>query len=491
MDSQPVKDTRVNLDFTEALLYELQEDLQLYIFTQTLIVNSSQQITHDQVKEALLCLTRHYEALQMTVKQDESLGACGHHFVKRENPEDIHVLYTPIQSISDWVHVVNNQENQTLVKQGDLWNVNFCPIENPNTSGEEQNEYQSVLIFAFSHVISDAKSIFDLLMHHFMPVLSSLMNGEEVHLENVPLGKSVEEMFFSERERQSQVPWYMRWGLKLMKWGMKKMKYNTIKLICKDDSESCLEDANEIPVILPILFSKELTSSIIKAAKSNGVSVHSVILIANTLALCQCMEKEGIKIPKCHKTYWPVDMRKYTELHDATAQTLRVVASTAFSSIRTCTTLTDKQFWGMCREIFKEIKRKMKRENLLDHLRLMKCIVKAASKNETVADIMKQTTPEFLACNISNAGIYNTDPELEEKKVRLTLEGQYFYLTGMRQVKSLLFWHGVSTCNGQMMWTLSSDTNRVSRRFSECYGEALVRVFSHYCQEGKDLGTQV
>ena len=104
-----------------------------------------------------------------------------------------------------------------------------------------------------------------------------------------PQLKSVEELVFSPKRRKHPVPGYVKFGL--LRLCLKQRLFNHTKIPdfrFPNDAVISEEELAGMPCCVPKTFDQGVSAGIIKAAKLNGVTVHSVLLAASALAFSGC-----------------------------------------------------------------------------------------------------------------------------------------------------------------------------------------------------------
>ena len=451
------------------------------------VVGSSVRLSPEDVKKAFVALSEHYEALRLRVVPRKNKDV-SFRFEQMKAPT-VDLSLINISKKSDWPSLLTDK-NQTKIDclNGPLWNVVLAHIEDTEESANHDSmPHQCLLIVKLHHAIADAKSMTDVMHRYFMPVLSAVVNEEPIKglIPEVPLQKSLEELFASKPfdGNRYRLPWILKLLFDVIRWKNKTFGNHEFKdhLSYPYEEIPAEEKIPELPPCQPILFDKEHSSSIIRAAKRNGVTVHCVFLAVTSIAVCKTAEEAGVKLPMFIKQQSPVDLRKY--LNWKSPQPLGAYTNIFETVTRNQTEYSVKEFWKTCKNIHKEVKQKSSKENSTALLGVTQYFVDGASHTDLM-QIFDELGMSCI-CSVSNPGVCDlgTPPVLSKGKVKVDLTEQYFTVTGLRRMNSTPLGNLVLTYRGKIAWNVAYNEAKVSRRFVEEYIKNLKGIFWKYCGE--------
>ena len=459
------------------------EQLGAGIYLHLGIYQSSSKVKEEDVKEAMILATKHQEALQMRIIREPEKGKMAYRFEVRDDPFDIDFKVVALEKKLDWIGVIREEVPETIdFKNGPLWRTIFCPVE--EESGNENYPNQFIVMHKSHHAIADAVSVFDLLYRQFMPFLSAVVNKRETEgiMPVIPLLQTTEELFLTKKQMEHPVPWYMKFALNLFRWKNRKFGISKFPKFCFEEDNFQPDESAEFPPFSckPFAFDKKLTTDIMKSAKSNGVTVHCVLLALNNLALSATAAKAGVKLPKSIRTAWPINLRKF--LSWESPQPLGGVTGAGFTSTKVMTGATKEQFWSLCRKIHSGVKSQIGKDKIAKNMALGHYMLDIFSEKpmlEGIGELMLQ-----LAGSISNIGRCDggSEPKMAEGDVQLRLAEHHFTLLFKQLSFTVPFFHGVSTFDGSLLWNLTYNSFGASPHFVEEYVGNIQKFAVEFCK---------
>ena len=455
------------------------------------VFQSSEKLSEPDIKDALITLVKSQEMLQMKFEAipDENFSF---KYVPKEDINNIDLQVKPISSLDEWKKFCENSTDVLDLEKGQLWKVYYLPVAETNVDTQLPIEF--VIVFVAHHAICDAISVFDLLYRQFMPILSAVTNKKDATqvVPLIPMLEPNEVIFQGTKKDPQHLPWYIKLGLDLLRWknrtfggiaSFPKFKYAEDKLPTIEELASNVPQGKLGASVYTLIFDNDLTSSVIKSAKSHGVTVHSVLLAVNSLALCATAEEAGIALPKKINQGWPTDLRRYADI--VSPQPLSCLNGGGNTFTKRQTQMTEKDFWETCRVIYKDLKKQTTKAKATGFLAIFKYINDEFSK-QPPTDFMGELNFEALS-NISNIG--NCDvgpvPVMSEGPVKLDMKENYFMLPGATPKEELAMFvcfHTLSTFKGKIMWNAGYNPSVMSTKFLDNYMEKfkqLLKAFTH------------
>ena len=452
------------------------------------LFQSSEKLSEADVTDALITLVKRQEMLQMKFEPvaDETFSF---KYVPNADLNKVDLQVKPISSLEEWKKFCEHSTDTLDLENGQLWRVYYLPVEETNVESELSNEF--VIVFVSHHAIVDAVSCFDLLYRQFMPILSALINKTNTTevVPILPLLEPNEVIFQGTKKDPQHLPWYFKLGLDLLRWknrqfgltALPKLKYAGDKLLSADEMASYIPEGKLGAFIYTLIFDKDLTSSVIKSAKSHGVTVQCVLLAVNSIALCATAEEAGVELPKRIRQGWPTDLRRYAEI--GSPHPLSCLNGGGFTLTKRQTTMTDKEFWDTCKLICKDLKKQTTKEKITGFLPVYKYFNDELNKNSP-KEVLGEIGVAVLS-NISNIGNCDTGPApvMSEGSVKLDMKEHYFTVpvaTQEGELDTMVCFHSLSTFKGKMMWNAGYNPSVISMKFLDKYTERIKQLLKAY-----------
>ena len=307
-----------DLGFTESVANHCLLKHSFGVYWHIGIIRSSNVLKRNDVITALKILVQKQEVLQMRIVPTGHSGErkLNYQYKLMEDPQKIDIDFVTFETIADWPIYISRDHDTRKIDclNGPLWRCVLCHVEENNACAEYPQEY--VFLLKFHHAIIDGKSAFDLLYRQFLPILSAVINGTEAEkiICFVPHTKSVEEMFMEPSKRKNPVPWYLKWGIDLFRWKTRICKPQRLPTCMFPDEFGQADKNDGEPICVPRIFDQDICKAVIKSAKHQGVTVHSIMLSAGSVAFSETAEAARVTLPNCFSQAWPIDLRKFLNL---------------------------------------------------------------------------------------------------------------------------------------------------------------------------------
>ena len=438
------------------------------------VIESSQGLSLDHFTEAARVLASRQEALRMRIVHSEPNNNFRFHFAPMEQWNEINVRLVSIKNKENWVNIVNEEGEELFdCEKGPLWKITIGKVDR----SESRDKY--IVILKIHHAICDGKSAFDMLYRQYLPMLSAIVNKEDpgmVIAEDIPLHIPCENSF-----ENTHMPWYLRAAINAYRWYAKHFVTPPEHVYrYESDPKKTPEEIQAEPEFYPHIFNKDKTANIVEAAKTNGVSVHTVFISVCSIALSALCQEAGIKIAKNIHQGWTIDMRKFLDWKSP--QPLCAYHSIAITTTVNKHDYNVEEFWALCKTISKNVKASNTIQKSAPGMSFATYFMEEGEKVGSVTDVMK-VFGSAASCNISNLGVCDigVEPRMSQGDVSIILQEHYFGVSGMRNANMLPFYHYMSTFKGKLMWNLCYNPKKVSKRFVENYMGKINEMFEKYC----------
>ena len=440
------------------------------------IIQSTTPLLEHHVITALKLLAHNQEALQMRILPLDSKldNPTEFKFQSMIDPYRIDFEVIHMKNTSDWPNDISNDHrlNRIDTTNGPLWRFILGEIDR-----KEKHEY--VLLLKMHHSISDGVSASDLMCRQFLPILSALANGREAKnmFPILPQVKSQEEIFLSKEKQQSPIPWYLTVIAYVLRWKNWLFKQPETPLFKISDEKVSSEESPQGPVCVPKVFGQDISESVINAAKTNCVTVHTVLLVAGALAFSRTAKAAGIKLPESFQQMWPINLRKYLDL--GTPQPLGCLASITATTHCSTSDCDIDTFWKSCKNMYSAVKNESEKKKVRSTIGLVKYLLPGIAER-TLETATKELGLECLIA-LSNLGNISKDQEadLSQGSTKIQMTEQFFTLSG--SVTVIPVFQFLITFKGRFMWNIHHDPEKVSRRFIDTYYYNLENILKLYC----------
>ena len=483
---------------TDTFYHHMMTKFGLSYYMHVGVFQSSEKLSEPDIKDALITLVKSQEMLQMKFEAipDENFSF---KYVPKEDINNIDLQVKPVSSLDEWKKFCENSTDVLDLEKGQLWRVYYLPVAETNMKSELSNEF--VIVFLAHHAICDAVCIFDLLYRQFMPILSALINKTDATqvVPIIPVIEPNEVIFQGSKKDPQHLPWYIKLGLDLWRWknrtfggiaSFPKFKYAEDKLPTVEELASNVPEGKLGASVYTLVFDNDLTSAVIKSAKSNGVTVHCVLLAVNSLALCDTAEEVGIALPKKINQGWPTDLRRYANI--VSPHPLSCLHGGGFTLTKRQTKMTEKEFWETCKVICKDLKKQTTTAKATGFIPMYKYFNDEFNK-QPCSNFMGELGVAALS-NISNIG--NCDvgpvPVMSEGPVKLDMKENYFMLSAATQKREagaiVVCFHTLSTFKGKIMWNAGYNPLLMSKKFLDNYMKKFKQLLKTYTNpEGTEV----
>ena len=447
------------------------------------IIQSTTTLQGSHVATALKLLANKQESLQMRIMSlDANLNnPTEFKFQPMVDPYTIDFEIIHMNSKDDWPNVISHDHivNRFDSINGPLWRFILGEIDRPENSNVSPFDHEYVLLLKLHHSISDGVSAQDLMCRQFLPILSALVNGREADnmLPVIPQSKSQEEIFLSKEKLQDPIPWYIKVKVNLLRWKNRIFKQSESPLFKFSDEKVSSEEPPQGLVCVPKVFGQEISESVIKAAKTNSVTVHTVLLVASAIAFSRTAKLAGIKLPESFQQMWPVNLRKYLDLRTPHPMaSLNTFTSTVHSSNIDSDLET---FWKSCKNVYLAVKNESEIDKLRSTIGFMKYLLTEIAEH-TYETATKELGMESLIA-FSNLGNFSKDdePDLSQGSTEIQMTEQFFTLSGSLTVIPLFQF--LITFRGRFMLNILSHSEKISRKFIDTYYYNLEAILKANC----------
>ena len=431
-------------------------------------------------------LVRKQEVLQMRIvpSDHERDYSDLFRFEPMETPEQLDISTVSVKTKDDWADIVSDDhaENKIDVVNGPLWRIILVNVK--ETVIDEEFPYQYVILLKFIHTIVDGLSVFDFVNRQFLPILSTLLNGEiaEDIVPYIPQTRPIEELF---PEAQKPFSFFTNLQLNCLRWKNRVFKPNSLPDY--KFPEECLPNKGSVKetLLVPTILEKDICDAVILAAKTHAVTVHCVLLSAGTIALSRTAKQAGVKLPSVIRQTWPVSLRKHLDFQSP--EPLSFFGTDAATMHEADPTdITSDAFWMTCSRLKPQIENEKSLDKSIYYLKGVKYVHDEALKNNILTVLSELGQPGNLF--LSNLGNMHSNSEFLGKNGSANIRAveQYFCLTGLAVTEFCPLAQFLLTFDKRFMYTVCYNPRKVSRKFIETYIENLKGVLIAYCSD--DLG---
>ena len=476
------KSTGRQLGLAESLQHLFVTKYSHGIYWHVGVVQSTLPLSQNDVEKALKILVHYQEAMQMRIVplNPKQANTFKFKFVPMVDPHRIDFDIINMKTKDDWPIIINQDhvDNKLDHVNGPLWRFILGHVDGKKTHHTDLHVHEYVLFLKIHHAIVDGVSASDLLYHQFLPILSAVVNGRDAEkmFQPIPQTQPLEQTFLSSSKLQNPLPWYFRLGARVLRWKNRTFKpFEVPTLRHPEEDDISIDEFSAICV--PKIFGQEMSEKVIKMAKSNGVTVHSVLLVAGAMAFSRTAEEAGVKLPNQFRQFWPVDLRK--RLDFATPQPLGYFISMTFSTHNTQSDCTPDAFWQSCKQVYLEVKKESSREKSTSKIGLIKYFLPEAAHHD-IETALKETRMDYIIA-LSNLGNRSTErePSMAEGSTQIQMTEQFFSLSG--PVAFNPFYQMMMTFRGKFMWNIIYHPTKISRKFIDSYYDNLENVLTSFC----------
>ena len=446
------------------------------------ISQTAQEWKTEHIITALKIIVRKQEALQMGIV--EQFTGDGNEselcFQPFRNPEAFHFEEITVKNKDAWTDIMMQYKDKPFdYVNGPLWRFIIARVEstrirkgsddyqNTDTCESGDSLFELICLVQVDHIIADGICVIDVLNQQFFPILSAVIKGENADdiIPFIPFANSIEDYVLGPGQAMNPVPWYRKLFLDAYRWINRTFRAETETPMYKfkDEALPTLDQPDKASLYMGTRFSVELTDSVIRAAKRHNVSIHLVLLFANSLAFSRTAFAAGVPLPRTFRQLWPIDLRKYADFPEGHPILLATSYGVSEHSSMTQCTLTE--FWDNCAQLLRPAYLELMKWNVVWKMKMMKYLVDSAKSSPMVLQELRLAP--LLA--FSNLG----------KQVPVDMfQERYGCINSSGRTPLAAF---VITERGRFFWTVVRSEN-TSRRFMEAHMRELECVLREYCQ---------
>ena len=269
----------------------------------------------------------------------------------------------------------------------------------------------------------------------------------------------------------------MRLRASVLRWKSRILKPAEIPAFRFSDENVPIEELQHGPACVPKIFGQEISESVIKAAKSNGVTVHSVLLVAGAMAFSRTADAARVKLPETFRQMWPIDLRKFLDFE--TPQPVGVIASFTFTLHHRASDCDPDAFWQSCKQTYLAVKTESNKDKITSTLGIVKYFLAEIAGCEYETALKEMRTEYIIA--LSNLGNLSADPEpaMTDRSTKIHMTEQFFCLSEPTTFNP--FFQSMVTFRGKFMWSILHHPTKVSRKFIDIYYNNLEDILGTFC----------
>ncbi len=441
------------------------------ILANTLVLRSKKLITRSVIGKAMQLLMKRHPLLRMTTKQNEDGDYC----LQKMDPVEVDLRELDTK---DWKNVME----ETLLEKfdgenGPLWRVIFLPNARyePETGSDVTYmmscPHECLCIFGFHHVIADGPS-YSRMFAEFMKYVSKLNNNEDLEVKSMPMLPPMD--LYMDEVVQSK--WYhhlIGLVLQILCFIPGFVLYMKRKMIGSDNAyirKHGVEIQRNPQIqprtkIVPLEFTKDETSSLLKKCKEHDTTIQGVVQTAAGIAMVKLLEEQEYEV----KASITVNMRPFLKSSVPNNQ-----LGMYFCGLQSTNLLVVSpdiaQFWGMARKVSEDIHTRLHKNEHINMWPMIKCMLPLMEQAFKDTDMKKDVNSgnryqQLLV--FTNLGYAKFLDRSAHDDVILRAR----FGCSAEHESGNIFGNNMVTFNGQLFWTIIYYSNIVSDATAHKYAD--------------------
>ena len=465
-------------------MMKLLHDESVFILSNALWLVSKEQLTEDLLRKALNRLARKVPQLRFRIQEIEDTKSCtkASYFTEIENFQiDLEILDT-----SDWIGVISEEWLKPFnCETGPLWRVKFIPnVALGKKDHTFQHEY--VIIFSNCHAVLDGMS--------YQQVFGLLLDCLEDICENVtenPIPMQIlphleDALHLRQTNSGKFLAWIMKQILKRAKgrkfiksliFGGKHPYFDSIPAVIEEDPT-----VPQITSLVPMEFTKEETSNILRACKARRTTVNGALYAAAFLAFMRFLPG---KSPTKVRASCPINLRRHlSDLKDHQQDSLGVYMTLHEMKPYPNPILeeTSDVFWSIVKDSNKQINKSIETRAYADDIKGTSILLSALQKNDIkVGDFFINEDYHgregcFLLTNMGKCDFLT-----RSENCKFKLAGRFGGASDQRSGKILS--HNLNTFNDKIYWTIIYSKHIIKTEKVEECGKWIREILQKFCSD--------
>ena len=468
------------LGYTEKILKFLHDE-SIFILSNALLVVSKEQLTEELILKALNRLLLKVPHLQLCFQEnvDGKLKKTLH-FVKIEDFQiDFELLDT-----NDWIGVISDEWQKPFnCETGPLWRVKFLP----NVAlGKKDHifQYEYVFIFSHCHSILDGMS-YQRVYGLFLDCLEEVHSNVTEHPIPMKILPALEDFIGLNETRISR---FFVWVLKML------LKRATVRKLIRsliasaehpylDSIPAVIEEnptAPQVTSFVPLEFTVEETSNIVRACKARNTTVNGALCAAAFLAFMRFLPG---KSPKKVTTFCPINLRRHlSDLKEHQDDSLGVLVSLCEIKPNPNIILqeTSNLFWSIVKDTNEQINKNIRKRRYAKEMEQMSIFMSAVEGADIkLVDLLMNEARygrgECLVLTNMGKCDFLTRPEKSNFKLAGRFGGAGEYRFGA------ILTHNLNTINDRIYWTIIYSKHIINIEKVEESGKWIREILHKFC----------
>jgi len=435
----------------------------------SLVLNSTKEINESHVRSCFFEISKTQSLLRVHCKEEENGDLSFEiqdNYLKENNWINIECIN--VNNQNEWIkHVTENMSSKLFdVFNEPLWRILWlvCPVN-------QDESFTYVLIFIANHVISDGKSVSDLLTNKFMVLLNNLDIDESVSA--VALAYPFEAVF-SYKENYTEnyslmdfiIPAIYKGVLNVGLWLIDKTIPSKPKMRSFDKKNT------ELNVIChyPFIINENETKNFIKVCKEEKVTVNTSLMLLVSNAL-ESAESSIESLKKCgNAVSYAIDFRKFNTELSTSPIVLGVYTVMGRQKIKPVKLDDRKTFFATARKLGEKIKATNKVKDYSKDI--FTYAVAHVLRTKTMDDLLKNQAQQLVS--VTNLGRVVENSPVKNGFVKIT--EQYFSVSVRESFGGVTI--SVLTYDNKLCFVIGCDSNWLSEDFAQVLATDLQKSIS-------------
>lgn len=460
------------IDSTEEI-WRIAHDRNEDIIANVLVLRSKKPIKATDVKNAMRLLTKRHPMLRMHLRKNQDGVYC---FQKMDKVDvDMRQL-----DIKDWQNVMEESLLEKFDSEnGPLWRVTFLPNARykPATRGDvkDMTSYpnECICIFGFHHIIIDGPS-FARMFAEFISYVNKLSNNEEpkvssmallppfsVYIHEAVKSRWYHHLLAAAMDMLSLIPGFPAFMMVAVVGISGKGNVFTRKHGVEVQRNPQIQPRTKI---IPLEFSKEETSSLLKKCKKHQTTVQGAVQTAGCVAMTSLLEENECEI-ECGIT---VNARRFFKSTVPNEYTGPYVTSIQCKNT-VDTSLEHEKFWERAKSVSEDIHGRLKKNEHMEMALMFYCMApvlrqyfsKSAKRDNEHGNRFRHL---MVYTNLGYCKFLDGSPN-DDVILRAS-----FSCTAEHE-RGSIFANNIATFNDQLFWTVVYYSNITSEPTAQKYAD--------------------
>ena len=465
-------------------MMKLLHDESMFILSNALWLVSKEQLKEDLLRKALNRLARKVPQLRFRIQEieDTKSRTKASYFTEIEDFRiDLEILDT-----TDWIGVISKEWLKPFnCETGPLWRVKFIPnVALGKKDHTFQHEY--VIIFSNCHAILDGMSyqkVFGYLLDCLEDIRDNVTENpkpmqilppleDAVHLRQTNSGKFLAWIMEQILKRAT-----FRKLIRSLIFGGNHPYFDSIPAVIEEDP-----NVPQVTSLVPMEFTKEETSNILRACKARRTTVNGALYAAAFLAFMRFLPG---KSPKKVRTSCPINLRRHlSDLKDHQQDSLGLYISLCDMKPYPNPILkeTSDLFWALAKDANKQINKSIETHAYAEELKYASIFLSALQRLDMkIGDLLINGAQYgrigcFLLTNMGKCDFLTRSENCNFK-----LAGRFGGSSDQRLGDILS--HNLNTFNDRIYWAIIYSKHIIKTEKVEECGKWIREILQTFCSD--------